>query len=73
MTNITFKMTEEEYLEHVSNDEGICLNCGEFRDSTEPDAENYPCEFCNENKVMGLELALIAGHIDINDGEINEN
>ena len=33
---------------------GICQACGETRHGlTEPDAENYPCEACGKNKVLG--------------------
>ena len=32
---------------------GFCLNCGAEHDSCEPDARNYHCEECGENKVYG--------------------
>lgn len=64
-TKKTFTMTTEEYHDGCNNYQGICLNCHEYRDECEPDAENYPCEFCEQNEVMGLEQALIAGHINI--------
>lgn len=45
---------------------GICLSCGAFRwDSCEPDAEDYPCEECGENRVYGIEQVLICGEIEI--------
>jgi predicted RNA-binding Zn-ribbon protein involved in translation (DUF1610 family) len=45
---------------------GICLNCGEFRwEGCEPDAENYLCEECGENRVYGIEQALLCGEIEI--------
>jgi hypothetical protein len=59
------KITEEEY-ENARNDYlGVCLACGEFRDNTEPDAEEYECDCCGEYKVQGIENALICGNIEI--------
>lgn len=62
--NIT--MTAEEYQDHVDSMDGLCLKCGEIRfGSTEPDAENYPCDSCGEDAVQGIENALIADNIEI--------
>lgn len=45
-----------EYLENGEDSMGVCLACAEFKEyDVEPDAENYPCENCGEEKVMGLE------------------
>lgn len=49
-----FAVVEDNY------GEGICTNCGELRSECEPDAENYPCESCGENKVVGLESAILS-------------
>ena len=49
--------------------EGICISCGEEAYGVEPDAEGYPCESCEEPKVMGMEQALFAGYIQIDDGD----
>ena len=58
-------ITEAEYQEHVDNDEGLCLNCLKIReDFTESDAEDYFCDFCEENKVAGFEHALELGAIE---------
>ncbi len=65
------EMTVEEYQEHVDSDDGYCTVCNEvtrFGD-TEPDAEKYPCPDCNGNTCMGIELAMVAGHIDIVDDD----
>jgi hypothetical protein len=63
------KITEEEYVEHTDGDDGICLACGDWVfGGVEPDAENYHCEYCNENQVYGTdgtEQALILGKLDI--------
>ena len=37
---------------------GICIACGEDADGCEPDARNYECESCGENKVFGCEELL---------------
>ena len=59
-------MTEDEYQGHVSNMDGLCLGCGEIRGGdTEGDAEGYPCTACGENKVVGIENALVMGKIEI--------
>jgi len=60
------EISEEEYLEHTESYDGICLHCGEWSfGGCEPDARNYECESCGLKKVMGAEMALVAGHLDI--------
>ena len=41
---------------------GFCINCGEERDGCEPDARNYPCEACGENKVYGASELISMGY-----------
>lgn len=57
------EMTESEYLEACDSYQGICLDCGELRDCTEPDAEGYDCPSCDGNNVQGIENALLCGNI----------
>ena len=38
---------------------GFCVACGEEADGCEPDARNYPCEACEENKVFGASELLM--------------
>lgn len=38
---------------------GVCLSCGVERDGCEPDARDYPCEACGENKVYGASEILM--------------
>jgi hypothetical protein len=39
---------------------GFCLACGADAEGVEPDARNYTCEVCGEDKVYGAqELALM--------------
>ncbi len=61
---MTIAMTEAEFLRGSEEMEGICLDCGEYRDMCEPDAREYPCEGCGENKVYGLEELLVMGKIE---------
>jgi len=57
-------ITEEEYSHHVSNDDGVCLACGDWTTGgCEPDAREYTCEACGKRTVMGAEEALLAGAI----------
>lgn len=38
---------------------GFCIACGADADDCEPDAREYPCEECGENKVYGAEELLL--------------
>jgi predicted RNA-binding Zn-ribbon protein involved in translation (DUF1610 family) len=38
---------------------GFCLACGAEADGVEPDAREYECEDCGEDKVYGAEEILI--------------
>jgi hypothetical protein len=49
--------------------EGICLACGERQGPVEPDAMNYPCESCGERKVWGIEQAVLAGRVTVDEEE----
>lgn len=62
-------MTEEEYTSHTEMDEGMCLECGEIQGCCEPDAENYECESCEAEAVMGFEQMLVEGKIEFIDLE----
>lgn len=45
---------------------GWCLDCKDFtREMTEPDADYYRCPDCGERCVVGAELALIMGAIEV--------
>ena len=48
------KITTEQLQELDDTYSGVCLECGEINfGNTEPDAENYKCNSCGKNKVMG--------------------
>lgn len=38
---------------------GFCNACGEDAEGVEPDAEKYPCEYCEERAVYGAEEFLL--------------
>lgn len=53
--------TEAVWHEHRENYIGLCANCGDERDCTEPDARAYPCESCGFRAVFGAESYLTEG------------
>lgn len=62
------KITSDEYISHCDDYDGLCLGCHEFTSGgVEPDAEKYECEGCGDAAVMGTEMALVCGHIEISD------
>lgn len=63
---VTTSVSEEDFQEAMDNYVGWCPECEDFtRDATEPDAEDYNCEVCDNNHVMGAEQALLLGLIKI--------
>ncbi len=38
---------------------GFCLACGKKQNNCEPDARDYKCNHCGENKVYGAEEILM--------------
>lgn len=59
------KMTERTYRRMRDEYTGLCLACGAEKDSCEPDAEDYECDECGEERVYGIEQALIMGEVEI--------
>lgn len=57
------ELTEEEYIIASEENEGFCVACGETAYGVEPDARNYECESCGEEKVFGAEELLISGDL----------
>lgn len=53
--------TLEEIEPAIEQNIGFCIKCGAERDCCEPDAREYHCEECGENKVYGAEELLIMG------------
>lgn len=58
-------ITQEEYQEFGNDFTGFCLNCGQTRDSCEPDARGYECEACGQHKVYGFEELLLMGLVKL--------
>ena len=65
----TFVMTEDEYHANENDYIGICIACGEERESCEPDARRYPCEECGKKQVYGTPELLVMGRIGIDEEE----
>lgn len=69
MSNPEIILMSAEEFETVLEAGGICLSCHQETDEyVEPDAENYKCSICGSMKVMGVEVALISGNIQILEG-----
>lgn len=59
--------TLEEFEERTN---GGCISCGELTyRGVEPDAKEYPCESCGENKVFGLEQLLVMDQLKLENFE----
>jgi Zn finger protein HypA/HybF involved in hydrogenase expression len=67
------KVTEADYEEAVDSYTGWCKTCKAFTTScVEPDAEDYECEACGANTVVGAEDALMLGLITFGEGNEDE-
>lgn len=63
-----FKITDEDYDEAVADNQGFCSNCeAVVSENVEPDSYSIECPECGEEKMMGVEHALIMGEIEIYD------
>lgn len=53
-----------EVIEAAQRDDGtgFCVACGNEQSYCEPDARNYECEDCGENKVFGAEQCILEGY-----------
>jgi len=64
MTKIHSSITVSRVMEAVEDAEytldnpGFCIACGENADGVEPDACEYECEACGQNKVYGAQEIL---------------
>ena len=65
-------ITEEEYDRMTSGlgSPGVCIGCGMVEEyaECEPDASEYECPECGENKLYGLEKAMMMGKVYILQG-----
>jgi len=55
--------SNEEANFSLFDNQGFCINCGEFTDGIEPDARKDTCESCDSNSVYGLEELLLMGYV----------
>lgn len=63
-----FPITKEDFERLNEENGGICLACGALQDSgIEPDVEGYTCSECNEDKVCGIEQAVLLGQLAVKD------
>jgi hypothetical protein len=63
---MSLSLTVRQYTDHWNKSDGLCLSCQAFSEGgIEPDARDYMCEYCNERSVVGIEVALYCGEIDI--------
>lgn len=62
-------MTLDDYRDHCNDFDGYCTTCKEITryGETEPDAEGYECPDCGEDTCYGIELALLLGHLEIDE------
>lgn len=68
------KLTPSEWQQLEYECGGICLACGELKDSDcEPDARNYPCDDCGRSKVFGAEEARMMGAIEVEEASKEES
>ena len=57
------EVTEGELRSHIAAQEGVCLNCGEWSEGVESDAENRLCTSCGEDDVVGAEQSVLLGAV----------
>lgn len=65
MSDVKISATAEEVMDSGN---GACLACGErVEGGIEPDAREYTCESCGENKVYGLQELLFMGRLELDE------
>ena len=65
---------EADYVDATDSYTGWCKTCKAFTTGcVEPDAEDYECEACGANTVVGAEDALMLGLIVFEEGEEEED
>ena len=59
------RLTEEVFQQLCENYAGYCPECDDVTCDwgVEPDAEECSCPFCEEDTVMGMDNALLMGHV----------
>jgi Zn finger protein HypA/HybF involved in hydrogenase expression len=59
----TVTMSDIEYMQQEYM--GMCVSCGEWHESLEPDARECHCESCGKDTVYGAEEMVIQQLVDI--------
>jgi len=61
------KMNEQQFREHSSCYDGYCKHCDCItrEGNTEPDAANYECPECGKMSCLGMDFAVVMGHLTI--------
>lgn len=60
------RITEQELFAECEAFRGFCPACDNFvRDGVEPDAQGHACPECGGSAVVGAELAVIQGKLDL--------
>jgi len=63
-------MNEEKVRMHQDEMDGFCIDCGEItHGGVEPDAIGRKCEFCGEEKVVGMETAILYDWIIVSESK----
>lgn len=61
---LKFIMSEAEYSSLCELSQGACLSCGKINESQiEPDARQYPCDYCKKPAVYGAEELILKDRI----------
>lgn len=67
---MSIRLTPEELQGHIDGYDGFCLSCEQWTvGGVEPDADQYHCDLCGEDAVMGAEEAMLTENIELTDEE----
>lgn len=58
-------LTEAQYHAEAYDYAGYCTSCKQLSYGHEPDARRQECELCGENRVYGLEEAVMMGLVSV--------
>lgn len=63
-TSAKVRFTQEEIARAITDDNGLCINCGATKENCEGDASHYRCDECGKNTVYGAEAIIIMGLVN---------
>lgn len=66
-TEAHMKMKAKTFETKSENYDGYCSSCDAVtqKGGVEPDAQGYECPKCKKKTLMGIDEALMAGHLEI--------